>query len=102
MDVQVKTLTGQTTNVRIDRNDTVREFKSRIQLTSISYPSHLQELYYNGEALDNEAMIKECDIEDGAQVDVRMKVELGREISNHSSRPQSESSQKGTSCCAFC
>ena len=102
MDVQVRTLTGQKTNIRIARDDTVREFKSRVQLTSISYPSHLQELYYNGEVLDNDAMMKECDITDGAQVDVRMKVELGKDLSGPSSRPQSESSQKGSSCCVFC
>lgn len=102
MDVQVKTLTGQTTNIRVARDDTVKEFKTRIQLTSISYPSHLQELYYNGEVLDNEAMLKEYDVTDGAQVDVRMKVELGTDLSGPHSKPQSASSQKGSSCCAFC
>ena len=103
MEVEVKTLTGETTNIRVDRDETVKEFKSRIQLTSISLPCNLQELYYNGEALDNESMMKECNIEDGSQVDVRMKTEC-LELSEleYSSIQQSESSQKSTPFCNFC
>ena len=105
MEVHVKTLTGQTTSVRITEEDTVQEFKSRIALTSISYPSHLQELYFNGEVLNNSTVLKECKVTDGAQVDVRMKVELGRDTSKKGSISNSGSvAQEGTPgvWCCFC
>ena len=105
MDVQVKTLTGQTTSVHISEEDTVKDFKSRIALTSISYPSHLQELYFNGEVLNNSSVLKDCNVTDGAQVDVRMKVELGRDTSKPAStttNSETHESTSGSSWCCFC
>ena len=98
------TLTGQTTPVRISEEDTVLELKSKIALTSISYPSHLQELFFNGEVLNNSNLLKEYKLTDGAKVDVRMKVELGRDTTKPSKPSRGSGTQEATPglCCCFC
>jgi hypothetical protein len=52
MRVFVKTLTGQTTTLEIEKNEKIKGIKEKIQ-TKVSYPFYMQRLLYEGKELAN-------------------------------------------------